>query len=296
MILLVLVPLLTIMAAWLGWRLGHGTVLRSTLLAMPCATLVVLAGMLRRMPYLYPEWGLTPLAAWLEGAWFAPPAAMLLALAAAQTHRRGESAWRRQVVVFSIFALLVVGIAEVSVGQRMLGSWPGSLNNADDPGPSNDPRVVLQHTGYTCGPSAAASLIRLIGADPEASEAELAPLCVTQRLGGASMLGIATGLRTTLEPLGWHVKIVKADWKELKRLRKPALVCLVVQGGMRHAAVVCDINEYGVLMADPVYGMRRVRDADFRGEYVGLAIAVYKEDPHELYPGIEAASDVNPAY
>lgn len=136
--------------------------------------------------------------------------------------------------------LVAVPIVQKTTGARIRAGLMGlvlfglALYTSRDvlwaPGPLGDGRVdsrpgvptlVRQTETSTCAPAAAATLLRTLGVDPQASERELAALSFTHPTEGTSDLGLYRGLR-----LGARGRSVQFGFRTLGELREAA-PCMV---------------------------------------------------------------------
>ncbi|MGD0090708.1 MAG: cysteine peptidase family C39 domain-containing protein [Planctomycetota bacterium] len=289
LVLLAALWLLTFFAAALGWRLGARSKTVATALAVLAGLGLVGGAWIARHLSWLPEWAILPLTAYLHGSWFAPPGAFLFLLAARQAQERekaaaglqrpaGRSSARRTVLLL----VLLTGVVLIAASNPLLGPPDIEKCEADLANTRVDTdNVVRQTTNYTCGPAACATLLRRTGLDPEATESEMVPLCLTKRWGGASTLGMAVGLKKKVAPLGWHVRIVEPDWEAFKRLRKPALCAMSYLPFINHAVVVCAVEEGRVQVADPIAGLSCWPENEFRKMFRNEAVVVFRKDPQE---------------
>jgi hypothetical protein len=161
----------------------------------------------------------------------------------------------------STAALLGAGIyATVS---PLLGSAPQCGDRWTGDG------LCLQTTPHTCTPASAATLLRLHGI--EASEAEMAELCLTRR--GTTWQGLYRGLKRKTAGTPWEVEVVACDADELLSQPRGPLVLMVgleegrdaaamrdEQGwipGVGHSVVLLDVRRGQVEIADPSPAIQR---------------------------------------
>jgi predicted double-glycine peptidase len=295
-ILFVAVLVLTAAAGPLGWWVGARSKRTATLAAGSVCLLLGVGAFLGYHPALFPEWLLDRVVVLLQQSWFAPPAVFLFALSIRQARDRertgtapGPLRWRRKAVLLSAFGVIVCANA----GYSLLASYGWKSWVRDVPRVQRDAsgrpqpqitedNVVLQSTGYTCGASSCATLLRRTGIDPNATEADLVPRVLTRRWDGATLLGMAAGLRESAEPAGWRVKVFEPDWDTFKSLRKPLLCSVRLSKSITHAVVVTEIDPHkGVRVADPLRGLSWWSESNFRARFLNDAVVVYKQDPFE---------------
>lgn len=280
MILLLLLWILAIGTTRLGWCAGAWPKKWATLSAGGfCAALVAGAAMSWRLEWL-PEFLIRPTTAILQGSWFAPLALGLFFIAARQSVLRDEKDGRktRTVALFKVLSAVVLAIATIGLIDR-LDWYSGVSADMSAEAKVDADGVVRQSTGYTCGPAACATLLRRMGVDAEATERQLAPLCITRRWDGASMLGMAAGLKSVASPRGWHVRMKHADWETFRQLKRPLLTAVRINDATGHAVVVTDIDsQKGVQVADPISGLYWCPADDFRKKFDHDAISLYRDD------------------
>lgn len=86
----------------------------------------------------------------------------------------------------------------------------------------DEPRVVRQSAESSCAPAAAATLLRAMRVDPDATEAKLAEVCYTHPWEGTSDLGLYRGLR--LSAPGRLVRFRTRSLESLKGMSEPCIV------------------------------------------------------------------------
>ena len=288
---------LTFLAVWLGWRLGGLTKRNATLCAGCCCLLLVAGAWVAWHPSWYPQWMISPNAALWELAWLPPVAALLFSISVRQAREREQAAaaagrkdrWHRRALYLGAVSVVLLGFETfLMVGRLGWLDWTRDVL-PQYRGPDGRPKalvsrdnVVLQTTGYTCGPAACATLLRLSGIAPDATEAELVPLCQTRPWLGSSLLGMAVGLKAKAAPKGWQVRMVEPGWDELARLRKPLLCEVRYAATMNHMVVLCAVDSRrGVLIADPLAGRSWWTKARFEANFAGCAVVVFRERPYE---------------
>ena len=297
LLLLSIMVAVTLLAAMLGWEIGNRSTAAATLAAGADCLLIVCGGLCAWHASWLPEWAISQFACYVQGSWFAPPAAFLFFLAARQGRQRaiaaagnetaGTKATRRQTVLFGVLAAVVLfaamhafvgplqaqaSIADIEQAHAEAGLTKGRVDRDG---------VVRQSVGYTCGAAACATLLRRMGIDPNATEEQMVKLCLTMRLRGTSTLGMAVGLKAVAAPRGWRVKIVEPNWENFQKLRTP-MVCAVGVWNIGHAVVVCAINDKkGIQVADPIGGLSWYRAEEFKKMFLNEAIVVFKNDPYE---------------
>jgi predicted double-glycine peptidase len=282
---LALLWLLTAVAGFAGWRAGAGRGRGASVLAMVLAGLLLAGAALLWHPSRLPDWLISLYTLYCQSSWFALPAAALFLLGAQQLKVQAQmegarapteqtkQSYRRSVYLLWLIAGFVVLVASIRLLAPPQFAAPAAM-------PADG--VVRQTTGYTCGAASCATLLRRLEIDPGATEAEMARLCMTHRWGGTTTLGMAVGLKSKLAGLGWQVRILEPDWDTFVRLRKPCLAAIRHSALVSHSVVVCGIDPLlGVQVADPLLGLRRVREDSFKRLFQSETVVVFRNDPFE---------------
>ena len=255
--------------AVLGWRVGARSKLAATSSSAGCVLLLISGALLARNQHWLPySFICAPLAS-IEFAWFTPPAAFLFALGARQAElRTGRKTW-----LMKLFVILLAGFSTLRVADQqgwLLGNIGASPANIDAD------NVVRQNSSSTCGAASCATLLRHLRIDPDATEAKMIPLCGTGIFGSTSF-GMAVGLKSVAEPLGWHVQILKCDWQEFVKRRQPAVVSLREGFTASHAVAVIGFKENLIQIADPLAGMSWWSIGEFKRLFSGDALVLKQE-------------------
>jgi hypothetical protein len=137
--------------------------------------------------------------------------------------------------------------------------------------------ICRQTTATTCSAASAATV--LTGHGVQASETEMARLCLTGD-EGTSALGLYRGLKLKLHGTGLEPRAVFGV-EELRGAPKPAVVLFDDVSkpktlGMRgkHAVGLTAIDGNAVTIADPADGLRVMTLADFEQLWTGEAVAI----------------------
>ncbi|HYG77908.1 MAG TPA: cysteine peptidase family C39 domain-containing protein [Planctomycetota bacterium] len=282
MTLLAALWICSLAAAALGWRLGSLSKPRATCCAgLVCSVLVVFTIFAWQWHWL-PEILIGRTLALLQGSWFAPFAATLFFIAARQARdnpQRPQKEVLRTVRLLELLAAVIMTVASIGLVDRL--SWYGGVASDMAPEPRiDDDNIARQSTGYTCGAAACATLLRRLDIDSKATEQQLAPLCITRRYDGATVLGMAAGLKTIAAVRGWRVRMFKPDWTEFCRLKKPLLASVMINKDTGHAIVVCSVDPTrGVEIADPLAGLYWESEERFRQRFANEAVVVYRGEP-----------------
>jgi predicted double-glycine peptidase len=187
-------------------------------------------------------------------------------------------------VLFGSFVGALLVASTVPAFQRwVIGDWVKDIPRKwRGPGGVVVPRVdgngvVRQSTGYTCAAAACATLLRDLGIDPEATEQEMVYLCRTKRRGGATTLGMATGLKAKLAGSPWQLRILEPDWGAFLQIRKPVVCSMEHADWLGHAVVVRGHDsKKGVLVADPLTGLGWWSEERFRDRFKDEAIVIFQ--------------------
>ena len=193
----------------LGRRLAPGVLAFAALLT--CAFIVAFvrfASDRLLLTRLLPFSNVIVLADWL------PPAVALLAGLA---WRRIEGrAWRKGLLVVPLVLLC---------GFRSANSLFGSAPPPDDRWKRG---VCLQTSQASCSAAAAATLLKAHGID--ATEAEMARLCLT-REAGTPMHGLYRGLKLKTKDSPWEVQAFRGDLRSLRREGGPVMLSVRLDPG-----------------------------------------------------------------
>ncbi|MBI5365394.1 MAG: hypothetical protein HZA54_00030 [Planctomycetes bacterium] len=143
--------------------------------------------------------------------------------------------------------------------------------------------VWRQSTDYTCGPATLVSLLRAHGL--AADESEMAALCGAAAGLGTTPLRMVQALRRKLEGTGWRAAVLRPDWEELERLRRPSITQVYWEGEVLHVVLLLRIetDARGLLLwlGDPLMGETPMRPERFRAEWNRTTIVMYRDSPYE---------------
>lgn len=190
-----------------------------------------------------------------------------------------------------VMAALVLA-AIYSVLHFIPRSPPQCGNEWDPPFPPMTLPVCIQTTDYTCSAAAAATLLNALGY--EASEQEMATLCLTK--SGTTWLGLYHGLSVKLFRTGYEVKFFEGGLPDLPGLftGRPVLLCCqldsesaedapeyVHQGGWipgtAHTVVYLGQFRDRHLIGDPSTGYEVWRDEDLNVLWTGQGLRIEGE-------------------
>jgi predicted double-glycine peptidase len=132
--------------------------------------------------------------------------------------------------------------------------------------------VCLQSTASTCGPAAAATVLRALGASGP-GERGLADAAFTSQ-GGTLLWYLARSLRR----LGYEVRFKWGDRIEV--FQKPAVVGVILANGTGHFIAVIDDDHSTVTLGDPLIGRETLHRTEFDSRYVvnGIGIEITRND------------------
>jgi len=139
--------------------------------------------------------------------WQLPAAGLVVGLA---WHLLPRPAWRRCLFIVPLAALGIWRFLGPVTGPSLTGFR--TLSNGS---------VCIQSSFSSCGPAAAATLLRAAGID--ANEAEMAELCLT-RSRGSTLHGLFRGLKLKTAGTGWRVEIVASSVDALRSSGTPVLL------------------------------------------------------------------------
>jgi hypothetical protein len=257
-----------------GLVLRHGSRRRSLIVCAAALTVCLAKGLIARWPEI--ETALFPWPDYvLFSGWIGPLAMLVVGALGALVRRRREWAFLTlaglATVVYSAdFLFWLSGGAEGAAaallrnrdgqdgqdgqdtgrttkagGPMLSGAWPDRVRRAVRP----EDLLCSQTTDYTCGPAAAASMLRLLGID--ADEIEMAALCLTRPGRGTLDLGMYRGLNLKLRDAGARrrVRILRLDPDDLAAVRTPCI--LRVRLGSDHMVVLLETHGDRLVVFDP---------------------------------------------
>ncbi len=119
--------------------------------------------------------------------------------------------------------------------------------------------VCLQSTTSTCGPSSAATILKLHGV--QSSERELARAAFTYK-GGTESWYLARALRNR----GFKTEFI-LQRTESANIPAPSIAGVVLPGGTGHFIAILDSTPEAITIGDPLSGKSVIRRADLRKQY-----------------------------
>ncbi len=203
---------------------------------------------------------------------------------------------------FPFFAAVLAGLAWTGATGRIrrclnsgsllaVGAWAVAyplLGKAPECRSKWQNEVCLQTTPYSCSAASAATILKAHGI--EASEAEMAELCLTRR--GTNWMGLYRGLALKTEGTAWKPVVFETDASGLQA-RNAGPVILVAElpdnpsvdpvfreacgwiPGQAHSVVFFDfLTEDTVQMADPMFGRELWKASDLDVLWTGRAIGL----------------------
>lgn len=275
---LVLHLALLALCAGTPWRLGRDRPDRArSLLGLTVVVLLPLQLAATRWPSLLAATG------WADVVFVSQLYVPLAALAASAA-LRAQPAGRARVRTAVLAAALVgCAVAATSLPLRAPRRIDRPLRVKDG--------VVLQSAPSSCGAAAAATLVRALGVDATATEADLATLCLTRPDRGTSDLGLFRGLSRACPD-----RRVRFASPTLDALRARTSPCLVSVGldpsrvadplrtvlreecgwdeGVLHAVVLFDLDERRAVIGDPRFGREEWSLEHFVALWDGTALVV----------------------
>ena len=154
-------------------------------------------------------------------------------------------------------------------------------------------RICRQTTPHTCSAAAAATILNSLGI--EASEAELAALCLTKQ--GTTWLGLYHGLAVKLRGTGFRAEFFQCGTSELPEIVSefPALLCCELSDavdaehphyyevggwrpGIKHSTVLFETAQGRHLIGDPSQIEPEIwTDADMDNLWTGKGLRIVRE-------------------
>lgn len=167
-------------------------------------------------------------------------------------------------------ALLMALVVMAGGGRLMWRCFATSMweNTADKNG------CLLQSSGMTCAPAAAAMLLHHLGI--HATEGEIAYLSNTS-LFGNTLHGMTETLDLKVQPLGLKTRVGRLNYEEAQGLGGPFMAQSTTYGIKGHAIYVERVEEDHVVIIDPLQGHRaRLWRQEFERKWNGRSLWVAK--------------------
>lgn len=239
-------------AALAGFLLARRSPRGATAAALALTPLLLLKVTVGHLPAaeatLFP-WDAYPA---VERWWFEAPACGVL----------GIGLWIGRASVLRRDAVLVAaGLLAVRIA-----TGAGPLEGGRLVGRIDAEGLCFQTNPVSCGAAAAVMYLDRLGV--EATEAEMAALCFTRKVGSTDA-GIARGLRRKLP--GRELAVSAPAYEDL---RAPAVVSIRLPGRVGHAVLLERAGPEGVTLADPSLGRRTLPKAEFTAAWQGSQIRI----------------------
>ena len=243
----------SIMALWIGFRLGRGSPSKAWLKAGMALVLLAIWVWLRWHPAVAVQAIPVTALSYLEGTAAVPMFMFLMGLACQLSSHPRQRRLAMWAMVLGVVYFLHGGI-------WMLQRTPGGLlAHRAVLGPT------LQSEDFACVPAACASALKRIGIP--ATESEMAHLTRTRAGYGSTLIRAMDGLRRKLVGSGLEVVLVQPSYEELVNFPTPALTALKTDAIGRHMVVLERITDQDVRMIDPLYGSVTVSRQKFEASY-----------------------------
>ena len=210
----------------------------------------------------------------LFSGWNGPLAMLALGAMAGLVRRRRD--W--------LFLILGGVVTVAYVGDHLVGLASASGLKIS---PQCESYRCIQTTPYTCGPAAAATMLR--AANIATDEQEMARLCLTREDRGTLDLGLYRGLNLKLQQVeaAVTVRLVRLTYDDLFTVPKPCL--LRVRFGLDHTVVVLGTTDDGLIVFDPAAPHHdRPWDREMleeEADWSGYAFVFHRLDGGLLAPG-----------
>lgn len=230
-------------------------------------TLAVLAiwAWLQRRPSLYVEVVPEVAAGYIERI-AAVPIFMILAGIAWQ---RCQMARQRRLIA------LAIGLATVCF---VYGSaWMLQATPQSGFAETVTPQLTLQTQDFSCVPASCATVLNHLGI--YTTEAEMARLTDTRPGSGTTLVRAWLGLNRRLEEsASFHrrAQLLEPTYEQLMTLPMPVLIPVQFESDRGHMCVLTHIDDRGVRMIDPQFGINCMLRQEFESIYRGEAIAIVK--------------------
>lgn len=252
---------LTAGMGWLlGWWLGRGSSVRTRLtLGIGFVLLLAWAALQRRpdlsVQIIPPRW-----MTYLEGTAAVPLFMLILGVAWSRARLPRQK------------RLTLLGCALGIVFFLQGGLWMVQTTPRAGLAQQQEDAMVFQSQDFTCVPAACATALGLLGVTT--SEAEMAQYTRARPGTGSTLIRAVDGLeRRLLRRPDLAVHVVGADYEALLFQPMPALT-LVGLGGQRyrHMVTLLEVQPAGVVLADPLLGVRAMERQPFEDMYGGQVI------------------------
>lgn len=252
----------TLAAAPLSWQLSRRGRRAALCLALAGLGLVGLGFLPRVVPELLIRAGESQVLLWTHGSVLAWGALILLGACVSLLKRRPVAG------LVGGFCVVAAGVLS-SYPFRLIALAPDDLRGT----PSLRKEVCSQSATWSCGPAAAAMMLARIGVP--ADEAVMARRCGTIPGRGTTEYGLWHGLRTSLDPDRYDVRIVRSAEMPIDQLPIPSLLSVRSWLGSGHAVVLIRLGKRMAVIADPAKpNVSYLPREDFRRFWQGCALVV----------------------
>ncbi len=255
---------LLVLAAILGHALGARLGRRSRRVALALMVglfpILILRGLVATLPeltfVLFPFSWYAALHPW----WGFPPAFVFMGAAGVVAEGRLTRAAARACALLILVPFLLALTGMVWFHPDYLSGTPTRHG------------LVMQTTGYSCGPAAAATFLSQAGI--ATTEREMALLCRTNPVLGTDPVSATWGLRRKAGPAGYDVQLQRVTPLRLVGLQEPCLALIRYSAISDHWLVVLHAGSRGVIVADPDAGVYRMSWAYFLRQWRGIVITM----------------------
>ncbi|NLZ05389.1 MAG: hypothetical protein GXY19_09475 [Phycisphaerae bacterium] len=201
----------------------------------------------------------------VEFALLAVICTLLLTTPLSRLSRRRDRVWLSILMVVCVMNLSVLPFLAPAMNYHELASLQTTVDYGG---------VCIQGTGYTCGPAAAVTALRVIGI--EAEEGELAILAHTTRFTGTQPDVLCHAI---MERYG--VPCRQVHFCSISELcdRVPVIAVVKFAFLIDHFVTVLDVAESVVVVGDPLQGRIEMTHEEFTSRWRRYGIVLRRSDP-----------------
>lgn len=225
-------------------------------LMVPLIVLKVLLALIPAGEARFLPWNWYPV---VEHWWYLFPAMLVIGAAIVTFY---GSMWKRDALLV-VAACLLIQCGVIAVMMARTHELTGRVNAKG---------VCHQTSGYSCSAASAVALLHRYGV--EATEREMAELCVTKagssRFAGTSDSGLMRGLRLKLGGRG----MPRITLPAYERIPTPSLVAVQLTNQLSHSILITGVAPDHVKIVDPLYGGGTIPRGQFERAWKKAAIHV----------------------
>jgi predicted double-glycine peptidase len=122
--------------------------------------------------------------------------------------------------------------------------------------------VCKQTTGFTCGPAATVTVLRLLGIEAQESELAIYSKCTPE--GGTTNENLVNAIEKLYGKKGIECSYLPFDSIDQLKGKCPLIACLNLSSAVSHYTVVLEITDDKVIIGDPIGGKKQWSYEDFK--------------------------------